>query len=93
MFPNLTVRETLLFTARIRLPAAVGDEAKGALVDAVIGRLGLAKAAGTLVGSAAQRGISGGERKRVNIGAHWLMLELMHPLALPPSHTCPCVAE
>ncbi len=71
LFPNLTVRETLLFAARIRLPAAIGDQAKAALVDAVIGRLGLAKAAGTLVGSAAQRGVSGGERKRVNIGADW----------------------
>lgn len=69
LFQNLTVRETLLFAARIRLPAAVGDDAKAALVDAVISRLGLAKAAGTLVGSTEQRGVSGGERKRVNIGA------------------------
>ena len=69
LFQNLTVRETLLFAARIRLPAAVGDDAKAALVEAVISRLGLAKAAGTLVGSTEQRGVSGGERKRVNIGA------------------------
>ncbi|PRW60157.1 DNA topoisomerase 3-beta isoform X1 [Chlorella sorokiniana] len=85
MFPNLTVRETMLFAARIRLPASISDQAKGALVDAVIGRLGLAKAAGTLVGSAAERGISGGERKRVNIGLDAFqaqsVMEALHTLA------------
>lgn len=68
LFPNLTVREMLLFAARIRLPGAVSSAAKAALVEAVIGRLGLAKASGTLVGGTAQRGVSGGERQRVNIG-------------------------
>ena len=72
LFPNLTVRETLLFAARIRLPGAISSAAKAGLVEAVIGRLGLGKSAGTLVGSSAQRGVSGGERKRVNIGGRCL---------------------
>jgi ATP-binding cassette subfamily G (WHITE) protein 2 len=42
-------------------------EAKKARVDAIIVELGLTKCANTLVGNELIRGISGGERKRVNI--------------------------
>lgn len=69
LFPNLTVRETLLFAARVRLPGAVGRGARDALARGVLQHLGLAKAADTLVGGPLQRGVSGGERKRVSIGA------------------------
>ncbi|PSC69664.1 ABC ATP-binding isoform 1 [Micractinium conductrix] len=74
LFGTLTVRETLRFAAGIRLPAAVGDAAKAALVDRVIQHLGLAKSADTLVGGGTTlvRGVSGGERKRTNIGVELL---------------------
>lgn len=55
-------------SAGIRLPAVVGGAAKAVLVDGVIQRLGLTKAAGTLVGGGLVQGVSGGERKRTNIG-------------------------
>uniref|UniRef100_A0A7S2QCP9 ABC transporter domain-containing protein n=1 Tax=Zooxanthella nutricula TaxID=1333877 RepID=A0A7S2QCP9_9DINO len=72
LFALSTVRETLSFVARLRLPQAV-DRAHR--VDAAISRLGLLPAADTVIGSdrPGQRGISGGERKRVNIGC-----ELIH---------------
>lgn len=44
------MRETLLFAARIRLPASVPLAAKEALVDEVIAELGLAEAQHTHVG-------------------------------------------
>lgn len=60
--------------AGIRLPGAMGRDAKAEVVERVITHLGLAKAADTFVGSAETRGVSGGERKRVNIGAPWAWL-------------------
>jgi len=65
---NLTVRENLLFSANLRLPRNISSKAKKAIVDEVIGQLGLEKCAGQKVGTELQRGISGGERRRTNIG-------------------------
>ncbi|KAJ1462443.1 P-loop containing nucleoside triphosphate hydrolase protein [Pelagophyceae sp. CCMP2097] len=66
-YPLLTVRETLLFSARLRLPRSMPLADKEKLVDDVLGKMGLAKVSGTLVGDAKVRGISGGERKRLAI--------------------------
>jgi ATP-binding cassette, subfamily G (WHITE), member 2 len=68
LFSNLTVKETFAFAARMRLPAAVSSESRNALVDGIISELGLAKAADTRIGNEFFRGVSGGERKRTNIG-------------------------
>ena len=65
---NLTVRENLRFSANLRLPRNVSSEAKKAIVDEVIDQLGLEKCADSKVGTEFRRGISGGERKRTNIG-------------------------
>ena len=73
LFALSTVRETLLFAARLRLPKTTGDKALAERVDAVIRELGLVKVRDTVVGSDKIRGVSGGERKRVNIG-----IELLH---------------
>ncbi|KAL4425753.1 hypothetical protein ABPG75_009769 [Micractinium tetrahymenae] len=72
LFHNLTVRETLHFAARMRLPSTVPPAAKAARVDAIIAQLGLAGAANTQIGNAFVRGVSGGERKRVNIAVELL---------------------
>ncbi|KAL1754144.1 hypothetical protein FB107DRAFT_216275 [Schizophyllum commune] len=64
----LTVREALLFAARLRLPEALSDIDKAARVDALIERLGLSAVASTRIGGARTRGISGGEMRRVSIG-------------------------
>ena len=66
MHPELTVRENVLFNAMLRLPRTL-EEPVQELVDAVLEALGLRKVQASLVGSVEKRGISGGQRKRVNI--------------------------
>ena len=65
---TLTVRENLLFSANLRLSKNISSEAKRHIVSQVIGQLGLEKCADSKVGTEFVRGISGGERKRTNIG-------------------------
>ncbi|CAF3425450.1 unnamed protein product [Rotaria sp. Silwood1] len=65
---TLTVRENLAFSANVRLPRNVSSEDKIAIVDRVIVQLGLEKCADSRVGTETSRGVSGGERKRTNIG-------------------------
>jgi len=64
----LTVRETLGLAAAFQLPPSVTAEERGQLVNATIAELGLNKVADTVVGDAKHRGVSGGEKKRANIG-------------------------
>ena len=71
-YTQMTVRETLLFAARLRLPSNMSAEAKEAEVDGLIRRLGLVNVADTIVGDIKRRGISGGERKRLSIGCELL---------------------
>ncbi|KAJ8600985.1 hypothetical protein CTAYLR_006336 [Chrysophaeum taylorii] len=68
---HLTVRETLYYAARLRLPKASVAE-KMRVVDEMIDLLRLSSAADTKVGSALSRGISGGERKRLMVGQEML---------------------
>ena len=68
MFAELTVREQLEFSARLRLPRSMPLEKKRGRVEQVVRELGLSKCVDTMVGNAVVRGVSGGERKRVNIG-------------------------
>lgn len=67
-FSKLTVRETLLITARLRLPQSMSWDLKVARVDELIKEFRLKKCQHTHVGdSQLDKGISGGERKRLNI--------------------------
>lgn len=68
MFANLTVEETLMCSALLRLPKKMSLKEKKQRVDDVIMELGLDGCRSTRVGSVLERGISGGERKRVSIG-------------------------
>ena len=68
LFSCMTVRETLTFAALMRLPKTFSKEAKLARVEEIITQLSLSKCADSFVGSEGQRGISGGERKRLSIG-------------------------
>jgi ABC-type multidrug transport system ATPase subunit len=72
LFPHLTVHETLSYTAQLRQPGTMTYEEKMQKVDEVIGALNLTKARNTIIGGPFQRGVSGGERKRVNIGTQLL---------------------
>ncbi|KAJ7549772.1 hypothetical protein O6H91_07G085800 [Diphasiastrum complanatum] len=78
LFPMLTVEETLMFSAQIRLRSELSYARKRARVNKLLLQLGLEKVAGTIIGDEGHRGISGGERRRVSIG-----VDIMHdPLLL-----------
>ncbi|NXO06452.1 ABCG2 protein, partial [Oriolus oriolus] len=65
---TLTVRENLKFSAALRLPKSVKEREKNERVNQIIKELGLSKVADSKVGTQFSRGVSGGERKRTNIG-------------------------
>ncbi|KUF90223.1 hypothetical protein AM588_10006288 [Phytophthora nicotianae] len=72
LFSTLTVRECIAYSAQLRLPMSMTDSAKSAMVHRVITELNLSHVAnsriGSVGGSTSERGISGGERRRVSIG-------------------------
>ncbi|RZC64575.1 hypothetical protein C5167_008266 [Papaver somniferum] len=70
LYPILTVEETLMFSADFRLPHSLSKGKKMERVQTVIDELGLRNAAKTIIGDEDHRGISGGERRRVSIGAN-----------------------
>ena len=67
MFTHLTVLETLTLAAHFYCPSTDTEEQKRNLVSGILLALGLYKARHTIIGNQKYRGISGGERKRVNI--------------------------
>lgn len=67
LLPALTVRETLRYAARLRLPAWMSFEEKIRRAEDVLLKLGLKDCADTLVGNEMMKGISGGEKRRVTI--------------------------
>lgn len=70
---NLTVEENLRFSARCRLSADIPKADKVLVVERVIEALGLQAIRDSLVGTVEKRGISGGQRKRVNVGLEMVM--------------------
>jgi len=73
-FPTLTVGQTITFAARTRAPASDGgrcglsrNDYADLLTTNLLSVFGLTHARNTLVGDAAIRGVSGGEKKRVSI--------------------------
>ena len=73
MLKNLTPKETFTFSAQLRLSPNKPDAAKRALVAELMDELNLEKCMDTIIGDPGlKRGISGGERKRVNIGMELL---------------------
>ncbi|KAG8443621.1 hypothetical protein GDO86_008969 [Hymenochirus boettgeri] len=72
LLPHLTVRETLTFIARLRLPNTFSEEQRQKRVEDVIAELRLRQCANTKVGNTYTRGVSGGERRRVSIGVQLL---------------------
>lgn len=70
---SLTVRETLMYAAELRLPSSVKAPERHRLVEELILELGLKECADTVVGDGyRRRGCSGGERRRVSIGVQML---------------------
>nr|XP_057914044.1 ATP-binding cassette sub-family G member 8 isoform X2 [Doryrhamphus excisus] len=72
LLPHLTVRETLTFVAKLRLPTYFTQAQRDQRVDDVIAELRLRQCAHTRVGNDYVRGVSGGERRRVSIAVQLL---------------------
>ncbi|KAL8226470.1 hypothetical protein R6Q57_016302 [Mikania cordata] len=74
LYPHLTVTETLVFTALLRLPKDLTTQEKiTPHVEDVINQLRLTRCKNVIVGGPNARGVSGGERKRVSIGQEMLI--------------------
>jgi ABC-type multidrug transport system ATPase subunit len=65
LFGVLTVRETVSYAARLSLPRNTPNI--GAHIDATLRSLGLQDVANNKIGTPLQRGISGGQKRRVTI--------------------------
>ncbi|KAJ3843785.1 P-loop containing nucleoside triphosphate hydrolase protein [Lentinula raphanica] len=73
LLPSLTVRETLLYAAALRMPSWATVTERRNLVEEIILELGLKECANTQVGNGtSHRGCSGGERRRLSIGVQML---------------------
>ncbi|KAK8685689.1 hypothetical protein V6N13_041686 [Hibiscus sabdariffa] len=72
-FPHLTVKETLTYSALLRLPNTFTMKQKKERATSVISELGLERCQNTVIGGTLFRGISGGERKRVCIANEILL--------------------
>ncbi|KAJ1954112.1 hypothetical protein EC988_002607, partial [Linderina pennispora] len=73
MHPLLTVKETLTYAAKLRLPnSQYTEKEKLERVQTVMRQLRLEGAKDTPIGNAQTRGVSGGERKRVSVGMELL---------------------
>ncbi|MGB5894707.1 MAG: ATP-binding cassette domain-containing protein, partial [Ignavibacteriaceae bacterium] len=68
---ELKVQESFHYTGRLRLNNNTNEEIKSQ-VDSILDTLGLEETRNTLIGSAEKKGISGGQRKRVNLGQELL---------------------
>ncbi|KAL2510824.1 ABC transporter G family member 15 [Abeliophyllum distichum] len=69
---TLTVRETITYSAQLRLPSYITkDEANGIIENTIID-MGLQECADQLIGNWQLRGISGGEKKRLSIAVEIL---------------------
>jgi len=73
LFATQTPRESLLFSAMLRLPSAVPMAEKKQLVETMLADLGLLDCADTFCGDEMIRGLSGGEKKRTAIGIELVM--------------------
>jgi len=74
VYGQLSVEESLRFSAQLRSVPGTPSESIDAAVEGVLEQLGLVRIRHSRIGSPDRRGVSGGERKRVNIGQ-----ELLNP--------------
>lgn len=70
---TLTVRETLHYSAHLRLPTSMNKHEIQDIVEATIMEVGLQECADRQVGNWQLRGISGGEKKRLSIALEILV--------------------
>lgn len=82
---TLTVRETLTYSAHLRLPSNMSKEEINNYVEGTIMELGLQDCADRMIGNWHLRGISGGEKKRLSIALEILTRPLLLFLDEPTS--------
>eukprot|EP00884_Botryococcus_braunii_P002225 jgi/Botrbrau1/12002/Bobra.247_2s0007.1 len=68
VYDDLTVEENLMYSAKLRQPPGTAPQKIRRVVSTAIRALQLGPVQNSLVGSVERRGISGGQRKRVNVG-------------------------
>ena len=69
---ELQVKEALAYAGRLRLPPDVDGKTIDGQVDRVLRELGIDHIATSRIGDQVRRGVSGGQRKRVNLGQELL---------------------
>lgn len=67
LMSTLTVYETILYSALLRLPREMSKEAKEYRVLETMNELGILGIKDSRIGSSGKRSISGGEKRRVSI--------------------------
>ncbi|ESW03548.1 hypothetical protein PHAVU_011G023000 [Phaseolus vulgaris] len=67
MLGTLTVRETIYYSANLRLPGSMRKEEVNERIEGTIMEMGLQECADRLIGNWHLRGISGGEKRRLSI--------------------------
>lgn len=72
LLPALTVRETLFFSACLRLPATMRHDEKRTKANDILLKMGLKDCADVIIGDEMRKGISGGEKRRVSIAVQLL---------------------
>lgn len=68
----LTVAETLYYAASLRLSSTLSSEERAARVKEVLSLVGVAYCKDFIIGDTRNKGISGGERKRVCVAMEFL---------------------
>ncbi|CAK7231848.1 hypothetical protein SBRCBS47491_008068 [Sporothrix bragantina] len=66
---SITVRETMIFAARLALPSSVSRREAFRRVDDLIASFGLQSQAHTIVGTPIKKGLSGGQKKRLGVAS------------------------
>jgi len=85
LHPQLTVGQALYYSARLRLPSDYSRTDLKTRITQVLQQLGMNGIENVLIGSAEKKGISGGQRKRVNLAMELLTDPLVLFLDEPTS--------
>jgi ABC-type multidrug transport system ATPase subunit len=83
--PTSTPRESIYFSAKLRLPRSTPEKDLVNLTNRMLEELGLTHCADTVVGGPLLKGISGGERKRTSVGVELVVRPKMVFLDEPTS--------
>ncbi len=82
---ELTVEESLNYASLLRLGSSLSESERQAQIDRIIKDLELSQSRTVMIGSTERRGISGGQRKRVNMAQELITEPLLYFLDEPTS--------